>query len=315
MKRKILSVFMVLVLALGCVFSLTACGNANEKYNEFVKAAAKDYYESHVDYKNFDDITLEYSLEQEMTEESDDAEGKFDSSEIEMTAKVAIQKSGEEYLLLVEENSTQTNTSWVLKEGSETEYEEKTMVIVTTVKTVMGSKLENQIASFFATQETVTKYDGETVNERKDYRIVTEDVYVDTIEEAMRDISSTLNDIYETGVKGALTKYEDKGAEIELKVKKEDATLKIVANDFGVSSWDGYIEGGYEMTYNFVGGKADSVASTSNSTHATGSMSATANLSVSYSADVPVIENFDGYSAGFVSFDDLVPEMYIGLGD
>lgn len=315
MKRKLLSVFMVLVLAIGCVFSLTACGNANEKYNEFVKTAAKDYYETHVDYKNFEDITIEYSAEFEVSEPNEDAEGKFDTMKTEMIAKVAIQKVGEEYALLSESNSTQTMTSWVLKEGSTTEYEEKTNTSVTTVKTVMGSKLENQIASFFATQEVLVKMGDVVANERKDYRMLTEDQYVSAIEDAMEDISGILNDVFETGTKTYLAEVENEGYEMELKVKKEDATLKIFNEDFGVSSYDGYIEGGSEITYEFVGGAIDNVAISMNSTASIGgTMSQTANASFAYSADVPVISSFDGYTMGMVSFDNLVPDMYLGIG-
>lgn len=303
MKRKLLSVFMVLVLAIGCVFSLTACGNANEKYNEFVKTAAKDYYETHVDYKNFEDITIEYSATANEEEESE-AEGKVDSEKSVVTATVSIQKVGEEYAILSEMTSTVDEAYWVLKEDSTTEYEEIKVTTVMSTKTIMFSKLENQIAKFYAVQESSMKVNDEEAVETKMYRELDESIYVSAIERAMDEVNDAMAVFYQTGTKQALNSLEEQGAEIELKVKKEDATLKAIVSDFEVMGE--YIEGANEVEAEFVAGKASKYMMSITMTGISESNSMVQDYAVSYSADVPSVDLAD-YVIGYVDINNLVP--------
>jgi uncharacterized lipoprotein YehR (DUF1307 family) len=310
MKRKILSVFMVLVLAIGCVFSLTACGNANEKYNEFVNAAAKDYYSTHRDYKNFDDISVEFTANAEETYESE-AEGKFDSEKSETTTKVAIKKVAEEYVVMVEVDATVTEVEWELKEGSETEYEEVTTTTVTTTKTVTGSKLENQIATFYAIQETSMKVNDEEPIEAKIYNMTTEEAYERALESAMRSVNNGMKMFFYSGTKSALNDLADQGAEIELKVKKEEATLKAVVNDFEISGQ--YAEGSQESTVEFAANKPSKYTMSMSMADTFGNVEAMdMSLAVSYSAEVPTIDGFDGYVIGFINWNYLVPSLGMG---
>lgn len=310
MKRKILSVFMVLVLAIGCIFSLTACGNANEDYQGLVKAAAKDYYAKHDDYKNFDDITIEYTGSTNESRESE-AEGKMDSEKNVASQKVAVKKVNGEYVLVSESNATIDKTAWKLKEGSETEYEEVKTTTVTSRKVVFGTKTENSVTTYFAVEEASIKVGDEDAIETKTYMLfINKDAYVDSVENVMRDISDVMNSFYRTGNKSALTELEFEGAEVELEVKKEDATLKASFNDYNVSSYSGYTESTMEETFTFVGGKASALSMSMNMTGAKATNAMVQGVTVAYSADVPTISSLDGYTFVLsIGLNSLVPDL------
>lgn len=309
MKRKILSVFMVLVLAIGCIFSLTACGNANEDYQELVKAAAKDYYAKHDDYKNFDDITIEYTGSTSESRESA-AEGKMDSEKTEASQKVAVKKVGSEYVLVSESNAKIDETVWQLKEDSETEYEEVKSTTVSSRKVVFGTKTENSVTIYFAVQETSVKVDDEEAIEAKTYMLfISKEAYVASVESVMREISGVMNSFYRTGNKSALIELELEGAEVELEVKKEDATLKASISDYSVSSYSGYTDSTMEETITFVGGKASALSMSMNMTGAKMSNVMAQGATIAYSADVPTISSFDGYTLGSVGLNGLVPDL------
>ena len=138
-----------------------------------------------------------------------------------------------------------------------------------------------------------------------------EEAYESALESAMRKVNSGMASFFMYGTKSKLNDLADQGAEIEIKVKKEEATFKATNSDYEISSQ--YVDGVSEMTVEFAANKASKYTMSMSMADTFGNVEAMdMSMTVSYSAEVPTIDSFDGYVIGFINWNYLVPSLGMG---
>lgn len=266
MKRKILSALLVVALALGCIFSLTACKMADVDYTKAVSEIAKTYYAEHKDYKTFADTTIAISTTTSDQYYSSIVDGAIDKEDLTGTGKYSFKRAGEALLVYADVSANVVETvNYNDYTTGEPVAKVKTVSTVSTMKietftSVEGENTYYYIAAVMTSKvdDSIDATDGETITEKIYARYVDVEDYEDIIEDLINDANSIVSYAFTTSMPYYLNTNRDTGAEIEIDKKGED--IKYVLTYNGINTGSKLYETTQNLTVDFVGNKVSKMA-------------------------------------------------------